>query len=123
MAYYVKDFGAAGDGKTNDAAAIQKAIDTCEQQGGGKVVLEGGHTYISGSLVLKSWVELVIESGAVLKASEDLNDYQFIDDLARQGKTIWWRFPPLKTANTTESQDSISSTPRERIMCASAAPE
>lgn len=96
MAYYVKDFGAAGDGKTNDAAAIQKAIDTCEQQGGGKVVLEGGHTYISGSLVLKSWVELVIESGAVLKASEDLNDYQFIDDLARQGENHMVEVPTFE---------------------------
>ncbi|HIT41036.1 MAG TPA: right-handed parallel beta-helix repeat-containing protein [Candidatus Blautia excrementipullorum] len=86
MAYHVINCGAAGDGKTNDAAAIQKTIDLCCQEGGGKVILDGGHTYLSGSIVLKPYVELVIESGAVLKASENLEDYQFIDEAARQGK-------------------------------------
>ena len=46
---------------------------------------EGGHTYLSGSIVLKSHVELVVETGAVLKASEDLNDYQYISELAKRG--------------------------------------
>ena len=86
MAYHVINCGAAGDGTTNDAAAIQKTIDLCCQEGGGKVILDGGHTYLSGSIVLKPYVELVIESGAVLKASENLEDYQFIDEAARQGK-------------------------------------
>ena len=39
MSYNVLDFGAKGDGKTNDAAAIQAAIDTCSKAGGGRVVL------------------------------------------------------------------------------------
>lgn len=82
MGYNVKNFGAAGDGTTNDAWAIQNAIDQCCQSGGGQVILEGGHTFLSGSIVLKSNVELVIESGAVLKASENLDDYQFIDEAA-----------------------------------------
>ena len=59
MGYHVIQCGAAGDGKTNDAAAIQKAIDLCCQEGGGKVILDGGHTYLSGSIVLKQGVELV----------------------------------------------------------------
>lgn len=83
MSYHVMDFGAAGDGRTNDGPVIQKAIDLCFEQGGGSVILDGGHTFLSGSLVLKSNVEFVIESGAVLKASEDLKDYAFIDDLAK----------------------------------------
>ena len=41
MGYRVMELGAAGDGKTNDAHVIQKAIDLCSEQGGGVVIMEG----------------------------------------------------------------------------------
>lgn len=85
MSIHVIQEGACGDGRTNDAPVIQKAIDRCAEQGGGLVVLDAGHTYLSGSIVLKGHVELVIETGAVLKASEDLNDYQYLSEQAKQG--------------------------------------
>lgn len=72
----VIDFGAVGDGKTKDTEAIQKAVNTCWENGGGRVTLESGKTFICGSLILKSNVELHIESGATLKASSDLNDFR-----------------------------------------------
>ena len=31
----VREYGAAGDGKTLDTAAINKAVETCAQSGGG----------------------------------------------------------------------------------------
>ena len=68
MVYSVTKYGAVGDGATNDAAAIQSAIDACNAAGGGRVVLEGGHTYYSSSIELKSNVELHLEQGALLKA-------------------------------------------------------
>ena len=37
MIYNIKDFGAIGDGKTMNTASIQKAIDTCFENGGGRV--------------------------------------------------------------------------------------
>lgn len=82
MRYNVLDFGAVGDGMTKDTKAIQKAIDTCYENGGGTVVLPGGKTYYSGSVVLKSNVEFHLEAGAVLKASTDLADYAFVDGVA-----------------------------------------
>lgn len=82
MRYNVLDFGAVGDGMTKDTKAIQKAIDTCYENGGGTVVLPGGKTYYSGSVVLKSNVEFHLEAGAVLKASTDLTDYAFVDGAA-----------------------------------------
>ncbi len=75
MIYNVLDYGAVGDGATNDAKAIQKAIDDCNAAGGGQVLLPGGKTYRSGALVLRSQVELHLEMGAVLKASDRLEDY------------------------------------------------
>lgn len=75
MIFNILDYGALGDGVSNDTVAIQKAIDTCAESGGGQVVVPGGRVYRSGSIVLKSYVELHLEMGAVLKASDCLNDF------------------------------------------------
>lgn len=83
MDYRITDFGAIGNGIDNDAKAIQSAIDTCHQAGGGRVIVPGGRIYKTGSLVLKSYVELHLEMGAVLKASECIEDY---DTFASQEK-------------------------------------
>lgn len=74
-AFNVRDFGATGDGTTLDTDAIQSAIDAAHHNGGGTVVVPAGATYLSGSLVLKSFVELHVERGATLAASGDFNDY------------------------------------------------
>ena len=75
MDYPVSGFGAVGDGATKDTAAIQRAIDHCAAEGGGRVVLESGKTYYSGSLHLKPQVELHLARGSVLLASADIRDY------------------------------------------------
>ena len=73
-AYNVVDFGAVGDGKTDNTSAIQKAIDSCTENGGGTVLLPAG-LYMSKSLYLKDHVNLHLSSGAVLKGSPVLEDY------------------------------------------------
>lgn len=80
MAYSVLDFGAKGDGEALDSHAIQSAIDSCHNNGGGTVFIPGGHIYKIGSLVLKSYVELKFESGAVLKGSNKLEDYDSFEE-------------------------------------------
>ena len=66
---------AAGDGKTNDRAAIQQAIDDASRAGGGTVVLAAGKTFLSGNLILRSCVTLHFEDGAELFQSSDPDDY------------------------------------------------
>lgn len=50
----VKDFGATGDGVTNDTAAIQTALNLMSSQGGGYVVAPYGTYVISGTLRIKA---------------------------------------------------------------------
>lgn len=79
MIYNILEFDAIGDGVHNDGPSIQKAIDTCAEQGGGRVVIPGGKVFKSGSIVLKTNVELHLESDAVLRASDSMEDYKSID--------------------------------------------
>lgn len=70
----VRTYGATGDGKTKDTAAIQKAIDTCSAKGGGKVLFTAG-TYVSAPILIKSNVTLHLDKGATLLGSPDHADY------------------------------------------------
>lgn len=57
-----------------NGAAIQRAIDTAFAAGGGKVTLESG-IYPSGTLYLKSNVELHVPAGAVILGGSSHEDY------------------------------------------------
>ena len=63
-----RSFGARGDGKTLDTAAINRAIDAATATGGGTVILPAG-TYLSLSIRLKSNIRLHLDAGAVLLAA------------------------------------------------------
>ncbi len=85
MKYYCpENYGAVGDGVTNDKNAVQAAIDEAYSNGGGTVVLESGKTYYSSSVTLKKNVELHLQKGSRLKATSDIDEYfrpcDFIND-------------------------------------------
>ena len=76
--------GAINDGLTNNAKHIQAAINEVAANGGGKVIIPAGGSFLSGSFELLPKVELHLESGALLIASGDYADYtpeHFIDNL------------------------------------------
>lgn len=77
MTLNVRDFGAVGNGINKDTLAFKKAISECEKTGGGTVYVPAG-IYIIGPIHLKSNMTLYIESGAILKFSQDLEDYQTV---------------------------------------------
>lgn len=75
MIYYPENYGALGDGKTNDVQALQSAIDDCSANGGGTVVLESGKTYYSNSVIMKENVCLHLQKGSRLKATSNIDGY------------------------------------------------
>ncbi len=73
--FEISRYGAIAGRAVNNAPAIQKAIDDCSRQGGGTVYIPAG-TFETGTIHLKSNVNLNLESGATLKGSPRLQDYE-----------------------------------------------
>ncbi|MGD0200762.1 MAG: glycoside hydrolase family 28 protein [Bryobacteraceae bacterium] len=70
----VRAYGATGDGRTLDTAAINKAIDAAHAAGGGTVQFPAG-TYLSGSIHLQSNIALYLDHGATIEATADPEAY------------------------------------------------
>src|SRR4051812_21169991 len=88
--FNVKDFGAAGDGRSDDAAAIQKAIDACSGAGGGTVLFAAPSVFMTGPITLKSNIDIHIEGGAKILANPDEKIYTKSAFRQNPGEgTIW----------------------------------
>jgi hypothetical protein len=74
-AHNVRDYGAAGDGRTQDTVALNKAVEACAAAGGGQVLVPAGR-YLSGTVHLKSNVTLLLDAGAEIVGTSDLELYQ-----------------------------------------------
>ncbi|MEP6924067.1 MAG: glycosyl hydrolase family 28 protein [Pyrinomonadaceae bacterium] len=73
--YDISEYGALGDGKTVNTKALQSAIDACHANGGGDVIVPTG-VFIIGTVYLKSNVHLYLQSGAIIRGSGNLADYE-----------------------------------------------
>lgn len=71
----VTKYGAVGDGQTVATKALQSAIDACNKNGGGDVIIPTG-IFIIGTAHLKSNVNLYLQAGAILRGSSNLQDYE-----------------------------------------------
>ena len=88
--YDVTATGAIGDGITDDALAIQRTIDRCSAEGGGRVLLPRNHTFLAGPIELKSNVELYLEATATLKANPDESIYNLSAFGENRGEGMLW---------------------------------
>ncbi len=74
----IVSYGAISDGETVSTEAIQKAIDAANKSGGGRVIIPEGN-FVTGSIILKSNVELYLSEGATLYGSIDPRSYRKIE--------------------------------------------
>ncbi|MCS4307638.1 polygalacturonase [Rheinheimera pacifica] len=72
------DFGAVGDGVFNNTEALQQAIAQASAQPDGATIKVAAGQYLIGATELKSKVDLLLEPGAVLLGSVNIEDY-YID--------------------------------------------
>jgi len=70
----IKSLGAVGDSVTLNTTIIQKAIDSCTNNGGGEVIVADG-IYLTSTIRLKSNVTLRINADATLLAPATNNAY------------------------------------------------
>ncbi|MEO6731818.1 MAG: glycosyl hydrolase family 28 protein [Ferruginibacter sp.] len=124
----ILNFGAVADGYTLNSAAINKAIASCAQQGGGTVIIPAG-SFVTGPIIMKSDINLHLQKGALVIFTPDFNQYplvvssfegvdaarcqsplvaEHLENIAITGEGImngngfYWR--PLKRDKVTESQ-------------------
>lgn len=89
LRFDARQFGAKGDGHTNDGPAIQEAIDRASATGGCAVVSRG--IFLSGGLLMKPHATLFLDITASLRASTNGSDWlpQYAGVAARSAKGIY----------------------------------
>jgi polygalacturonase len=72
------DYGAVGDGKTMNTEAFHKAVDAVHAAGGGRLVVPPGN-YLTMPFVLTSHMDLHLDKGATILASNKFSDFGLPD--------------------------------------------
>ncbi len=88
--YNVVSYGAVGDGVSDDAKAIQQAVDACSADGGGQVYFPAGRTFLSGPVELKSNVEIYLDFDATWLANPDESIYKMSAFKENEGEGMMW---------------------------------
>ena len=82
--YNIRDFGAKGDGVTLDTVAVQAAIDACNRDQGGTVLVPAG-VFAIGTVELKSNVTLFLAASAKLLGTADGKQYHAAEAIPLRG--------------------------------------
>ena len=86
--FFANDFGAKSDTTFISTKAIQSAIDKCASVGGGVVRFLPG-IYVTGSLFIKSNVELRVDDKVLILGSQNFDDYPEMQTRIAGIETSW----------------------------------
>lgn len=89
----ITDFGAIGDGITLNTRAMTEAVSACSRDSAfdydtsnkNTVLVPSGGTFLTGSFLMASGIDLHVEEGAMLLGSTSEEDYPLIDILPSYG--------------------------------------
>jgi len=114
----IKDYGAVGDGVTDDTAAIQAAIDAIEAGGGGTLTIPEG-IYIAAGLQIKHKVYLqgAGEAATTLKLKNSANTYLIAD--TRYVSNVLYSSGPYGIYNLTLDGNKANNTAGSCFICQS----
>ena len=101
----ILDFGAVENNKLQ-TSTIQKAIDHVFLAGGGKVIVPKG-VYLTCSTRLRSNINLHLEKGAILRGSQNPEDY-FYMFFSRKLLNLWSQISTDSRAKVGKSVNSLS---------------
>jgi polygalacturonase len=87
--FNITNYGAVGDGRTLNTAAMQKTIDAATAAGGGTVLVPAGK-FLTKPFTLASSINLHLARGAVILISDDITSYpaasgRYQDSIAASG--------------------------------------
>ena len=77
--FNVRDYGASGNGSSNDTPAIQRAIDAASAAGGGTVLFPPGTYQSRNTIHLRSDITMRLDAGATLRGASN-DDYDEAED-------------------------------------------
>ncbi len=86
--YTITDYGVKSDSTILNTEAIQKVIDLANENGGGTIIIPKG-VFLSGALFFKTNTHLKLEEGAVIKGSDNIDNYPLIPS-RMEGKNLYY---------------------------------
>ncbi len=93
----IDEFGAKGDGQFLNTGAINTAILTCNQKGGGVVLIPAG-LWLTGPIEMQSNVNLHIDRDAILLFTSDFDQYDMVES-NWEGEPSWRNQNPISGKN------------------------
>ncbi|MFR9165576.1 MAG: glycoside hydrolase family 28 protein [Dysgonomonas sp.] len=99
--YNIQELGADATGKAKCTELINQTIDKAAAEGGGTIYFPAGE-YLTAAIYMKSNITLYIESGAVIRFSDDFEDYLPFMKVRWEG-VVMNTFAPLINAQNAEN--------------------